>query len=342
MKPRTAAIHAALLDAVQEHPKDLAAFVANQFGITRPAILRHIKTLLDAGFLEATGTTRKTYSLGENRERIRVLPLAGLDEWLVWSRDFAELVANLPENVGDIAHRGFTEMLNNAIDHSGGSEVVIGLRIFQGRLEMVITDDGEGIFHRITRLLNLADERLALLELSKGKLTTDPANHTGEGIFFTSRMFDHFSIRSGNLAFFHDVELKFDWLDKMPVYKRGTRVAMAISCDSPRSARNVYEEYYAGPEEFNFNKTVVPMRLARFGNENLVSRSQAKRVTARFEKFRVVYLDFEGVPEIGQGFADELFRVFANAHPEIELIPVNCPVAVQQMIVRATSGGAAT
>lgn len=341
MKPRTAAIHAALLDAVQEHPRDLATFVASQFGISRPAILRHIHTLIATGFLGATGTTRKMYCLGANRERMRVLPLAGLDEWLVWSKDFADLLTDLPENVGDIAHRGLTEMLNNAIDHSGGSEAVIGLRVFNNRLEMVIADDGEGIFRRITRLLNLADERLALLELSKGKLTTDPANHTGEGIFFTSRMFDHFSIRSGSLAFFHDVELKFDWLDGMPIHKRGTRVAMAIACDSRRSAKHIYEEYYAGPEEFNFNKTVVPMRLARFGNENLVSRSQAKRVTTRFEKFRVVYLDFEGVPEIGQGFADELFRVFANAHPEIELVPVNCAVAVQQMIVRATSGGAA-
>lgn len=341
MKTRTAAIHAALLDAVQAHPKDLASFVASRFGITRPAILRHINALIDTGFLEARGTTRKTYSLGTNRERIRVLPLADMDEWLVWSREFSELVTQLPPNVADIAHRGFTEMLNNAIDHSGGSEVVIGLRIFRGRLEMVITDDGEGIFQRITRLLSLEDERLALLDLSKGKLTTDPANHTGEGIFFTSRMVDSFTIRAGNLVFFHDADLEFDWLDEMPVFKRGTRVAMAIACDCGRSAKDVYEQYNAGPDAFNFNKTVVPMRLARFGNENLVSRSQAKRVTTRFEKFRVVHLDFEGVPEIGQGFADELFRVFAKAHPEIELIPVNCSVAVQQMIVRALSGGAA-
>lgn len=337
MKPRTAEIHAAILDNVADHPHDLARVVVEQFGITRQAVLRHVKTLEKKGFLSSVGTTRKTYTFGFNRERIRIYGLSGLDEWDVWAKDFSTILSGLKDNVNDIAHRGFTEMLNNAIDHSDGNEVVVAARVFNGQLEMVISDNGEGIFKRISRLLALPDERLALLELSKGKLTTDPKNHSGEGIFFTSRMFDHFSIRSGNLVYSHDCELQFDWLDEMPTFKHGTFVSMSISCESARSAKAVYEEYYAGPEELNFNKTVVPMRLARFGNENLISRSQAKRVTTRFEKFRMVVLDFDGVPEIGQGFSDELFRVFARAHPEIELIPVNCTPGVQDMITRAIS-----
>lgn len=337
MKPRTAEIHAAILDAVADHPHDLARVVVEQFGISRQAVLRHVNTLSKKGFLSATGTTRKTYSFGINRERIRTYALTNLDEWDAWKRDFSAILGDLKGNVNDIVHRGFTEMLNNAIDHSGGDGVVVAARVFDGSLEMVISDNGEGIFQRISRLLGLTDERLALLELSKGKLTTDPKNHSGEGIFFTSRMFDHFSIRSGKLVFSHDYELQFDWLDEMTAFKHGTLVSMSIKCDSDRSAKAIYKEYYAGPEELNFNKTVVPMRLARFGNENLVSRSQAKRVTTRFEKFRVVILDFEGVPEIGQGFSDELFRVFANAHPEIELIPVNCTLDVQDMINRAVT-----
>lgn len=337
MKPRTAEIHAAILDAVAGHPHDLARVIVEQFGISRQAVLRHVKTLEKNGFLSITGTTRRTYAFGINRERIRAYGLPNLDEWEAWSNDFSAILSDLKDNVNDIAHRGFTEMLNNAIDHSGGDEVVVAARIFDNQLQMVISDNGEGIFKRISRLLGLPDERLALLELSKGKLTTDPQNHSGEGIFFTSRMFDHFSIRSGNLVYSHDCELQFDWLDEMPVFKHGTLVSMSINCDSDRSAKAVYEEYYAGPEELNFNKTVVPMRLARFGNENLVSRSQAKRVTTRFEKFRMVILDFEGVPEIGQGFSDELFRVFAQAHPEIELIPVHCTPDVQDMITRSIS-----
>jgi hypothetical protein len=44
-------------------------------------------------------------------------------------------------------------------------------------------DHGVGIFEKIMKHFNLADAREALLELSKGKLTSDPRNHSGEGIF---------------------------------------------------------------------------------------------------------------------------------------------------------------
>ena len=44
--------------------------------------------------------------------------------------------------------------------------------------------------------MHLLDERHAILELSKDQLTTDPARHTGDGIFFTSRMFDSFDLQT--------------------------------------------------------------------------------------------------------------------------------------------------
>jgi hypothetical protein len=43
-------------------------------------------------------------------------------------------------------------------------------------------------------------------------------------------------------------------------------------------------------------------------------------------------LDFKGVVLIGQAFADEVFRVFALAHPEVELIPLNANKEVRRMI----------
>ena len=89
------------------------------------------------------------------------------------------------------------------------------------------------------------------------------------------------------------------------------------------------------------DKTVVPVRLAQHEGEKLVTRSQAKRVAQRFERFKEVVLDFEGVAEIGQGFADELFRVFAKAHPDVRLRPINTSEAVTQMVRRvlgASSG----
>jgi hypothetical protein len=55
----------------------------------------------------------------------------------------------------------------------------------------------------------------------------------------------------------------------------------------------------------------------------------------RIERFKTVVLDFASVSSIGQAFADEVFRVFANAHPGVELVPVHAVPVVQQMIRRA-------
>ncbi|MNC91531.1 hypothetical protein D3C83_78130 [compost metagenome] len=75
--------------------------------------------------------------------------------------------------------------------------------------------------------------------------------------------------------------------------------------------------------------------MAQYGDDKLVSRSQAKRLLARVEKFKVVILDFTGVDAIGQAFADEVFRVFARQHPEIELSAIKANQAVLEMLDRA-------
>ena len=90
-------------------------------------------------------------------------------------------------------------------------------------------------------------------------------------------------------------------------------------------------------EDFAFNKTNVILSLLDGGEDRFISRSQAKRVLARLPRFREVILNFEGVESVGPAFADEIFRVFANAHPDVHLIPVNASDQVQKMIHRARS-----
>ena len=255
----------------------------------------------------------------------------------MWTRDAAPLMHGLSKNVIDIAHHGLTEMVNNAIDHSEGDNVSVLVDRDEKRLAMLVTDDGIGIFRKITRALDLPDERLALLELSKGKLTTDPRRHSGEGIFFTSRMFDRFQIASYDLIFDHD-EAKGDDLlydGDSGTIRSGTTVLMEIAKDSSQTDTSVFEAFSSGPDDHAFAKTIVPVRLAKVGDDNLVSRSQAKRLLQRVDRFRIVVLDFEGVERIGQAFADEIFRVFANEHPNVELVAVHAQSEVQQMIRRA-------
>jgi hypothetical protein len=50
------------------------------------------------------------------------------------------------------------------------------------------------------------------------------------------------------------------------------------------------------------------------------------------EKFSEVILDFAGINNIGQAFADEIFRVFAKQHPEVQIVTFNVPPDVRDMI----------
>jgi anti-sigma regulatory factor (Ser/Thr protein kinase)/predicted transcriptional regulator len=307
--------------------------LAQACGLSRQVANGYLQALVRDGLVSAAGTTRARVYRLQTLAVERRYPRVGLQEDLVWRELIAPVVARLGQNVRDIWHYAATEMINNAIDHSGSLEVQVGVRLDALCTEVIVADEGEGIFIKIQRALGLLDPREAILELAKGKLTTAPEQHTGEGIFFTSRALDFFEIESHHLRFSHAPRAA-DAIAEQTQDTPGTRVRMRLANDSPRTLREVFDAF-TDPEELGFDKTVVPLRLAQYEGEKLVSRSQAKRVAQRFERFKRVELDFAGVSEIGQAFADELFRVFAAAHPAISITAVNTEPAVAQMIRRA-------
>lgn len=322
------------LALIAENGLGVAPRLVAEFGLSRQAVNGHLQALVRDGLVEAEGSTRaRAYRLTALHEAARSYSCQGLSEDVVWREVVARTVADLPENVRDIWRYGVTEMVNNAIDHAGSKLVHVRARRNALHTDASVADDGEGIFLKIQRVFGLYDPRESILELAKGKLTTDPEHHSGEGIFFASKMFDAFEIRSGRLHFTHGSG-DLDELPERPENAPGTLVLMRLANDSLRTAKSVFDAF-ATPEEYTFAKTLVPVRLAQYEGEKLVSRSQAKRLHQRFEKFRHVVLDFEGVAEIGQAFADELFRVFAAAHPGVRLTPVNMTAPVAQMAARA-------
>jgi anti-sigma regulatory factor (Ser/Thr protein kinase) len=323
---------------VFEHPNDLSKFIADREGITRAAATRYILQLEHDGWIARSGPkTRPVFSPGYKRRITQSYKLQDLEEDVIWSRDFRPLL-HLSTNVSNIAAHGFTEMVNNAIDHSAGKSVLILSSQSEKSLILIVSDDGIGIFDKISNALHLADKRQALFELSKGKFTTDPSRHSGEGVFFTSRMFDFFEINANDLKFSHDDGEKHDLLIEEPsLIKNGTTVVMQISLNSERTTTDVFNQFMNAPKDFDFSKTIVPMKLAQLGDEQLISRSQAKRLIARFDRFKTVILDFKGVNEIGQAFADEIFRVYRNAHLQVEISPVNMTEQVERMWLRAVA-----
>ncbi|MBU2471835.1 MAG: STAS-like domain-containing protein [Bacteroidetes bacterium] len=63
-----------------------------------------------------------------------------------------------------------------------------------------------------------------------------------------------------------------------------------------------------------------------------ISRSQARRVLSGLEKFKEIILDFKNVHSMGQGFADEVFRVWQRRNPQIKISEQNADENIRFMI----------
>ncbi len=339
IRPRGEDIRKFILQHVETRPHDIAKAITEHFEITRQAANKHLKKLTGEGCLTEQGNTRgRIYKIAPLSKWDKLYRIAdNLEEHVIWTNDIKPALGNLPQNAMNIWHYGFTEMFNNAIDHSEGSKIVVAISKTAAYIEMVIADDGVGIFKKIQNRMNLLDERHAIFELSKGKLTTDPKHHSGEGIFFTSRAFDSFDISSGGVHFRHEYEQAEDWVLEHQNPIQGTGVFLKLHNHGARTLAKVFDDYTSEDAEYGFTKTVVPVKLATYGSDALISRSQARRVLARVELFKTVIFDYQEIPEIGQAFADEIYRVFAHQHPEIEIVSINTSAKVDQMISRAKS-----
>ena len=341
-KPRDKSIQIRefILNKIEDHPRDITSFTAEEFGISRSAVLRHLNSLIDDRQIAAHGSTRdRHYELTPTARDIFTTEISpSVEEDQIWLHIIRPSLVGLADNVLHICEYGLSEMINNVIDHSEGSHMKIAVAQYATKLSFLVADDGIGIFKKIQRDFKLSDPRHAILELAKGKLTTDPDRHSGEGIFFTSRMFDRFIIISKGLYFSHQ-EPDDDWLLEHDLDVQGTSVIMSIDPKSERSIQQVFNTYASDEEDFGFTKTHVPLSLVTYGDENLISRSQARRLLARFRNFTEVLLDFTGVKTIGQAFADEIFRIYRRNNPEVEIIAINTNEQIEKMIRRVQKNG---
>jgi len=336
-KEKTESIKQFIIDNLSKHPKDIASHASDKLGITRQTAHKYLKEFISDGFIHGSGKTK-----GVQYEFVPVksefeLPLEQVkSESDVWTAKVVPILPELTKNVYDICNYGFTEMLNNVIDHASATKVTIEVQYNLYSIKFWITDNGVGIFNKIQRDLKLATPQQSILELAKGKFTSDPSRHGGEGIYFTSRMFDIFAILSGTLRFLG--QDKNDWMFDAPSGEiEGTAVFMEIIRNSKRKYQDVFSKFTLETEDHDFRKTKIPLKLMQYEGESLVSRSQAKRLLARADKFLEVILDFNDIKFIGQAFADEIFRVFRNQHPEVKIIHLNATKEVEDMIRHVTA-----
>ena len=318
--------------------KNIVQKAAETHEVSQQTIYRYIRELEYDGIIRRESRGKYSVVQTVNKNYKYDLKEKHLEEDIIFNETLRQYISGFKKNTFDIWRYAFTEMVNNAIDHSEAEE----LRIFIGQNALCtwvnIYDNGVGIFEKIKNYYHYSLLDDAIVSLFKGKLTTDKENHSGEGIFFTSRVMDHFGALSSNKIFSQNNTLE-SLLDlehssaKMRRYKDkpGTLIIMGLVNESNRSLKEVFDMYSS--VDGGFTITNIPMkRICDSGYP--VSRSQAKRLYFGFDRFEKVILDFTDVDEIGQGFAHELFNVFAKKHPEIQIECVNTNEAIERMINR--------
>ena len=326
-----------LIEKIAEGRKDAVKATAESFAISLNTVYRYLRELEQDGTIKKEG---RRYTLIKSHQLFHLEREKGEleSEDQIFNAMIRGEVSGLPRNVYSIWSYVFSEMMNNAIDHSGAGHVSIEIIQSFLDLSMVIRDDGIGLFRKIQMYYGYASEEEALEELFKGKLTTDSLHHSGEGIFFSSRAMDIFAAVSHGRIFSHDryddVVREFPDSELMEGWEtaNGTMIFMTLSKRSNRILKDVFDAF--ATVDGGFFKTQICLR--NMFDLFPVSRSQAKRLYRNFDKFKEVELDFDGIEEIGQGFAHELFVVFPREHPNVRLSVTGAGETVQMMIRHVT------
>jgi len=329
-----------ILEELAKKGEIKVADIVKLTGFSRVYIHRYFRELRNEGKIALIGRSNQAHYIRNNPEirdanrpiRVhRMLQNKELTEDTVLEqiKSKSMIFSDLPSNIESIAAYAFTEMLNNAIEHSQTDLIDIVFERSGERVWFDISDKGIGIFNNIKQKKGLKTHLEAIQDLIKGKETTAPAFHSGEGIFFTSKLGDRLTIKSSQKSLIFDNIISDIFIKNLARPVKGTKVFFSINLDSRKSISDVFDQYTG--ESFEFSKTAVKVKLFQEGVE-YISRSQARRILTSLEKFKAVELDFDGVKTIGQGFADEVFRVWQSQHPDTKIIPKNMLQNVQFMV----------
>lgn len=316
-----------LLEKIEQNVENPSQIVSETFGINRSTVHTYMKQLVEEkvikkvkrGTYELTDSTFQ-YNFSKNKNEIK-------NETNIYNMSLKNHIADLAPNVQEIWEYAFSEMVNNVIDHSEAKNLYILVKRNYMKTAVAIGDDGVGIFKKIKNHFNLSSLSDAICELFKGKLTTDKDNHSGEGIFFSSKLMDYFNILSSDKLFMAD---KFDRkriVDVSEKFLKGTVVYMELSNYTHKKSKEVFDKY--ADVNGGFSKTIIPLK--NIFDASPVSRSQAKRVLMSLEKFQEVVLDFADIEWMGQGFAHQIFVLYKKQKPNIKIVPVNMNESVTKM-----------
>lgn len=326
------AIQHYILEKISQNTTSLSKKVSEAFDVNQSTIHSYITDLLEKNII--TKVKRGEYKLVTNSYKYILSRKNGdLDSDLYALEEcLSRHISGFPQNVQGIWDYVFSEMVNNVIDHSAAETATIHVIQDYINTTVILSDNGVGIFKKLKDYFGFPSIDETICELFKGKLTTDSMNHSGEGIFFSSKLMDSFYIISSGNLFTNSKydESKYEDTKLLNNYSQsniGTTVVMKLSNFSIKEVKDIFNLYE--DSSGRFTKTILPLK--NIFKTSPVSRSQAKRVCNNLDKFKEVIIDFDEITWMGQGFAHQLFVVFTNQHPETKIIPINMNEDVQKM-----------
>lgn len=330
-----------IIKLASEKKRLSTANVVELLGVSRQYANRLLRELVQKKRLIKSGEYRYTaYALPENTSYLgKHIKKRFINKNLAESEVLKGIVDQAPfiytgnDNAGSIFDYAFSEMLNNAIEHSNSKFIEIEVNTLNQDIVFKIRDFGIGVFKNVMKKRKLPEEIDAIVDLLKGKVTTAPEAHSGEGIFFTSKAADIFILESFDLRLRIDNTIPDIFIEEISPSKKGTEVTFQISKKTVKHLTEIFTRYQTDPEEYAFDKTEIKVKLYTMGSI-YISRSQARRLLSGLEKFKRVILDFDKVPTVGQAFADEIFRVFKHQHPKTQMVPENMNSTVSFMVGR--------
>ena len=334
-----------ILNRLEEKHKARAAEIIKETGFSRVYVNRFFKQLREEGKIVLLGKANKAHYVLAGDEKTAKQEIKDL-RIFEKNKDLAEhdvlrrieretgVFTGLKANVKSCVDYAFSEMLNNAIEHSKSLDIHISMSLRDNIIAFTVRDWGIGIFNNIRQKRHLKSDLEAVQDLTKGKQTTAPLAHSGEGIFFTSKVADKLTFLSSDKKLLFDNFIGDIFLENAKS-RKGTTVHFLLRADSDRNLSDIFKAYTS--DSYDFSKTIVDIKLYKIDTE-YISRSQARRMLTGLEKFKKIVLDFKGVKIVGQAFADEVFRVWQQKHPDIDIEAVNTDENIDFMIKHVLSG----
>ena len=319
-----------ILKNISEHPDNIIKDTSVHFDISVQAVYKHIKFLLNEGKIYKRSHAR--FALSSNNEKCFSLKISSaLNPNQVWDTFLKDHFSNVRKNVYNICINGFIEVLKNAVKFSEGSSITIRFAQCSSIVSIWVTDNGTGIYEKIRRGHCYPDLRECAFQLSKGILSSSIDSSIGQSLYLISWCFDVFEICANGVCYHKDLNNDDWYIGSKESSSSGTSVRMSIDINSERSLKDVCRDYRL-KKNTGFADTHILVDLAVFDEENFLSRTQARRILHKLNKFSKITLDFTNAKVVGNAFVDEIFRVFHEKNPDIELEYINANPDIEFMI----------